>query len=201
MNAYTNYTETDLFALIAQGDETAFRHIFHQYNKKLFPFVCTLVKVPADAKEVIQTVFIKLWMNRSKLESVQNPGAWLHTLTTNATYDFLRSKARYELRLNELGKIQDVHVHEIVDTEKIETTRAQDLIMEAMQQMPQRRRQVFQLIKIEGYDRKEAAQILNISENTVRNQLAEAMRFVEEFLKNRAIILVVPLSVLLATVS
>ena len=199
MNSFSNHTDTELFALIAKGDETAFRQVFHQYNKRLFPFVLSLVKSSADAKEVMQDVFIKLWLHREKLEEVENPGGWLHTITTNATYDFLRNQARYELRLSEFQNLQASQSQLEIVHQNTETTATQDLVQAAIKELPLRRRKVFQLIKLEGYSRKEVAELLDISENTVRNQLSEAMSFVEDYLTRNHIVLSVPLSILLVT--
>ncbi len=199
MKTYSNHTATELFALIAQGDESAFRQVFHQYNKQLFPFVLSLVKSDADAKEVMQEVFVRLWLHREKLAQVENPGGWLNTMTANAAYDFLHNQARYEIRLKEFQNLQAGNAQLEISQQMGETTATQDLIQEAIRQLPLRRRQVFQLIKLEGYSRKEVAEQLNISENTVRNQLGEAMNFVEDYLIRNHVALLVPLSIMLIT--
>lgn len=176
------YDEPTLFKRIAKGDEAAFRQIFHYYNNKLFPVVLSLVRSEPDAREIIQEVFIKFWMNRASLCDMANPGGWLYTVACNVSYDYLRSKATYRVKLQQLSATDiDRGLEEQLDAKY---TKA--LIEEAVAQLPQRRRQVFQMARLEGYSRKEIAEKLDISEHTVRNQLVEAAAFVQEYLQKHA---------------
>jgi RNA polymerase sigma-70 factor (family 1) len=176
------YDEPGLFKRIAEGDEAAFREVFHYYNKKLFPVVVGLVRSEPDAREVIQEVFIKIWLNRASLPEMANPGGWLYTTASNVAYDHLRSKATYQLKLRQLSTVDlDRDLEEQLDAKY---TKA--LIDEAVAQLPLRRRQVFQLARLEGYSRKEIAEKLDISEHTVRNQLVEAVAFVQDYLERHA---------------
>jgi len=173
------YNDNTLFALIEAGNEKAFRQIFHEYNKKLYPFVFSMVKSDSDAKEIIQEVFLDLWLHRGNLSSIEKPGAWLHTITANSTYDFLHSKSRYALRLKKMP--QPDESADIVMNE-LDARFTQSLINEAVERLPFKRRQVFRMARIDGMTRKEIARELNISENTVRNQLVRAMSSVQEYL-------------------
>lgn len=191
--ADTIHIDRDLFTAIASGDEQAFREIFHAYNKVLFPFVLSLIKVESDAREVMQNVFLKLWLNREKLPDIENPGGWLHTLASNACYDHLRRQATYELHLHKAHSMQALHDdHTVLQLEARDVKKA---IQEAIQQLPLKRREIFQLAKVEGLSRREIAERLKISENTVRNQLVDAVDFVQEYLRKRNI--VVPVVILL----
>ena len=182
MDTLPAYDEPALFKRIADGDEAVFRHIFHHYNQKLFPVVLDLVRSEPDAREVIQEVFIKIWLNRASLPSMANPGGWLYTVACNAAYDFLRSKATYQLKIRQLSTPElDEDLERQLDAKY---TKA--LIDEAVARLPQRRREVFQLARLQGYSRKEIAEKLDISENTVRNQLVEAVAFVQEYLQKHA---------------
>jgi RNA polymerase sigma-70 factor (family 1) len=169
-----------LFARIAEGDEGAFQTVFHNYNRTLFPFILSLVKIEADAKEIIQEVFLKLWLKRESLTEIDNPGGWLYTLASNSAYDHLRKEARYARRLQtaEVAESSLEDIHEQFDTKEIKA-----LITEAVEHLPLRRRQVFQLSRFEGYSRKEIAETLNLSENTVRNHLADAVGFIQDYIK------------------
>jgi RNA polymerase sigma-70 factor (family 1) len=176
------YDEPALFKRIAEGDEAAFRQIFHYYNNKLFPVVVTMVRSESDAREIIQEVFIKYWLNRASLPDMANPGGWLYTVACNVAYDFIRSKATYQVKLRQLPAVDmDRDMEEQLDAKY---TKA--LIDEAVAHLPQRRRQVFQMARMEGYSRKEIAEKLDISEHTVRNQLVEAVAFVQEYLQKHA---------------
>jgi RNA polymerase sigma-70 factor (ECF subfamily) len=141
-----------------------------------------MVKSESDAKEIIQEVFMKLWLKRESLTAIEIPGAWLHTLTSHAAYDFLRTQARYSLRLQKLPKVED-GADIVID--QLDARFTQAVINEAVEQLPFKRREVFRMARIEGKSRREIATELNISENTVRNQLVSAVESVREYLTQK----------------
>ncbi len=185
-------TEADrfLFQKIAASDEQAFGSIFDKYTAILYPYILDLVKIEADAKEIIQEVFLKVWLKRDTLTDIENPGGWLYTVASNEAYAHFKKEARYTRRLRKVaaGESADVNlgdIHEQFDSREVKT-----LIAEAVKQLPIRRRQVFQMSRLEGYSRKEIAETLGISENTVRNQLADAVEFIQDYIiKNRSLYL------------
>lgn len=168
--------------------------MFYAYSKTLFPFILSLVKSEAAAKEIIQDIFLKLWLNRKSLNLINNPGGWLHTIAANSAYTYLRNEARYHLRQE-----RAVSIHQENDQDpyqRLDALEMEALVFEAVKQLPFRRRQVFQLSRIEGLSRKEIARQLNISENTVRNQLVDAVHFVQDYLRKKSPLLIISLLLL-----
>lgn len=82
-----------LFERIARGDGEAFREIFHYYNARLYHSVLKMVKSEEEAREIIQEVFLKLWIRRGKLSEIERPGAWLFTIASNLSIDILRKQS------------------------------------------------------------------------------------------------------------
>jgi RNA polymerase sigma-70 factor (family 1) len=195
VNHNANYTDNELFQLIAEGDENAFRMIFHRYNKKFYPFILSLLKSEEDARDVIQDIFLKLWVQKDSLSAIENPGAWLRTLSSNAAYDFLRKAATYQTKRMNLQGLTEENPSEF--WQKWDAKETREILNEAIEKLPLRRRQIFKLSKIDGYSRKEIAEKLDISENTVRNQLVEAVDFVQTYLQQNNLSSLVSLSVLL----
>jgi len=183
-----------LFARIADSDEQAFGTIFDKYKAVLYPYILDLVKTEADAKEIIQETFLKVWLKRATLKEIENPGGWLYTVAANEASLHFRKEARYEKRLQKVAanaadpagsdpNLADIH-------EKFDTREVKTLIADAVKKMPLRRRQVFQMARLEGYTRREIAETLGISENTVRNRLTEATEFIQDYItKNRSLYL------------
>lgn len=180
-------TEKHQFARIAAGDEAAFQQLFHQYNKVLFPFIISLVKAQADAEEIVQDVFLKLWLNREKLTAIENPGGWLRTVTANAAYDHLQKMAGYEVLLSNFQRRQ--HGSEKPFWQELDARLNWEAVINQIRKLPLRQRQVLQLSRIEGLSRKEIARKLGISENTVRNHLADATLFLKDLLQNDMLLL------------
>jgi len=166
---------------MALGDEEAFRQIVHFYHQRLLPVTISLVRSDTEARDIMQEVFLKLWVNRAALADVDNPGAWLRVVISNTTSNHIRSQLRYELRNKKLiagnsDEADDLGL-------QLDGRFAQALIDEAVTLLPPKRREVFLLSRREGLTRQEIAARLNISEHTVRNQLSEAIAFIQEYIK------------------
>ena len=119
-------------------------------------------------------------------------------MIANTTSNHIRSQLRYELRNKKLiaGNIDEADdLGELLDARF-----AQSLIDEAVALLPARRKQVFLLSRREGLTRQEIAVRLNISENTVRNQLSEAIAFVQDYLRNKGGLIIPALLLLLTDV-
>ncbi len=133
---------------------------------------------------MVQDIFLKVWLKRETLPTVENPGGWLYTVAANTAYEHLRKEARYSLHLQKIStrlaatdpNLSDIH-------EQFDTKEVKALIAEAVDKLPLRRRQIFRMARLEGFSRREIAEILGISENTVRNQLTEAAEFVQDYMR------------------
>ncbi|HRP33298.1 MAG TPA: RNA polymerase sigma-70 factor [Agriterribacter sp.] len=167
---------------LIQGDEAAFEKLVHMLYKKLFPFTVSLIKSESEANDVLQEVFLKIWLHRTSFSTIENPMGWIFTVVANTASNFLRTRLRHELR------IKAYQSRSVVATdmeEQLDANFTQSLIDEAVNKLPAKRKQVFLLSRKEGLSRKEIATRLNVSENTVRNQLVESLQFVKEYLIQR----------------
>ncbi len=172
-----------MLADIAGGNEGVFARFVHGLYKKLFPFTVSLIKSEAEADDILQEVFLKIWLHRSSIPSIENPVGWVYTIIANTASNHLRSRIRRELTVKKFNS--QVAVTEEIEGE-IDARFTQSLIDEAISLLPEKRKIVFLLSKKEGLSRREIATRLNISENTVRNQLSEAIHYVHEHLSRKS---------------
>lgn len=166
-----------LFSRIAEGDEEAYRMIFHEQNARLFYTVQKLVKSAAEAEDIIQETFLRLWLRRHTLPGIENPVAWLHTIASNLALDALRRQAKERVRVK-AGETESMGPDIAFDAKE-----AGILIQQAIRQLPPSRRKVFELSRNEGLSRREIAEKLHISESTVKNQLTAAFRFIQDHIE------------------
>jgi RNA polymerase sigma-70 factor (ECF subfamily) len=174
------HNDKQLFLQIADGDETAFATVFHKYNRQLFPAVLKILKSQAEAEETVQNTFLKLWLNRRQLPEIESPGAWLTRIASNLALNALRDKATYQRHTIIAGHSlagDDDELERNLNARELKT-----LIAEAVEMMPAARQQVFKMSRNEGLNRQEIAQILGISESTVKNQLSSSLKFIQEYL-------------------
>ena len=177
-----NTIDSALFDRLARGEEEAFGRIVHAIYEKLFSFTVSLVRSEAEADDIMQEVFLKIWLHRASFATIENPVGWIHTVIANTASNHLRALLRRELRIK---KLQDQAAPVAGIEDQLDAKFTQSLIDEVVSRLPAKRKQVFLLSRREGLSRKEIASLLNISENTVRNQLAEAMQFIQERMDRR----------------
>jgi RNA polymerase sigma-70 factor (ECF subfamily) len=159
-----------------------FSEIYLIYYPKLTIFAKEYVVSEEDAENIVQDMFLFLWENKQVLHTVKNPNAYLFTLIKNRCIDFIREKIA-ETNRNE--KIQNVFETELklkldsldfFDTQQLSEENIEEIITEAINSLPERCREIFILSRFDGLKYKEIAQKLDISVNTIENQMGIALR-------------------------
>lgn len=171
-----------LFRKLADGDEEAFRQIFHHYNKLLQPFAVKLTRSTQAAEEVLQEVFLKIWAHRSKLAELDNPKAYIIRIISNESIDYLQSLAKHRDLPEEM---QQSLIDGAPSPEQSFFYRETELrLQQAIDRLPLARRQIYRMSR-EQYKRiPEIASELNLSHNTVKNQLVKALRSIRLHIGN-----------------
>lgn len=176
--------ETELFAGLADGDEKAFETIYRHYSKRLFPYVLKLLKVSELAEELIQDIFVQLWINRRVFADVEYPTSYLFSIANRQSLKYLKkvaSDARILKSITDLAEPSSNGTEEQILLR--ESVAAIDL---AVAQLPQQRRIIWELSRNEGLSHEQIAERLSISKNTVKNQMVHAVKHVRHFLDKRA---------------
>ena len=174
----------ELFDRIAKGDEAAFKILFENYRGKFYSAVLHFTKSAVTAEELTQETFINIWRSRAGLTEVDNPNAYLYRIVFNLVYTYL-SKESNEIRIRKLARYYrgDADYSTIESLEANETAK---LIAAVVDRLPRQQKTVYQLSRERGLTYQEIADELNISPNTVRNHLVEALKSVRSSLKGHA---------------
>ena len=156
-------------------DIKAYESLYVLLSPQLNNFCFTFVKSYEIAEEIVSDVFIKLWQIRNKLPEIENLKVYLYTIAKNFCLNYItRNFKNPVIRLDEmdfepivsLGSPEDLCISADVVNK----------IQQCVRELPPQCRIVFQLVKEDGMSYKEAAEILNISVLTVRNQVFIATR-------------------------
>lgn len=175
------YDIKELFARLANGDERAFGTIFEFYKKRVFSVGLKMLKSETEAEEIVQDVFLSVWIAKARLGNINDPEGYLFTITYNTIYTHLKKTSRDKKLLNTLLR----HLTNIQNAteETIAFNEAAKLVGEAIKELSPQQRTVYELSKQEGLSYDQIAVRMNISRNTVRNHLAEAMKTIRTFLR------------------
>jgi RNA polymerase sigma-70 factor (ECF subfamily) len=170
--------EKECFHRIALGDEAAFATMFYHYSSRISPLIIKITRSTIETEEIIQEVFVSIWKNRNKLKDVDNYAAYIFTIATNKTYNFLKVKARQAQRLHELSLTATSGTNNTFET--IDFNESVEIIHQLVEQLTPQKKLIYKLTREEGLSHDEVATRLNISKNTVKNHLVETLRFLKD---------------------
>ncbi|MBS0030290.1 RNA polymerase sigma factor [Chitinophaga sp. 22321] len=188
--------EQELLARVATGDGEAYTLIFRHYSQQVFDVAMLYLKDNGLAKEIVQEVFMKVWLKRADMQQVKSFRDYLFILTRNHIYDgfkkqLVRLKA-YDLHVKNQPATQN-------DTDHLLLQREYDAILDkAVAGLPPERKKVY-LARKQGWSNEEISMQLNISVHTVKKQMSLAMNAVRAFVKARIQNDMLPLLLILIT--
>jgi RNA polymerase sigma-70 factor (ECF subfamily) len=165
---------------LAAGSHMAFQKVFHATYPKVHAFALGFIKNEADAEDVVQAVFIKLWTKRTLMRTVQNMDTYLYTVTKNTVLNQLASRKATTIDIQSMKEIRN---SEATALEQIEAQDLQLLIDMVVDNMPPQRQAVYKMSREEGLSNEEIAKRLGLQKKTVENTLNLALKQIREMLK------------------
>ena len=174
-------TPYDFLSRLKADDRKALQKLFHQHYNMVCQAVYRMVPDRAQAEDIGQEVFIKLWEKRHQLNIQSSIGAYLRRMAVNEGISYLRKQKRYE------SEELNPSIHGGKDN-SLETVMAgkelQQRIHQAVGSLPPKCRMVFQLSRQEELSYREIADKLGISIKTVENQMGKALKTLRQLLKD-----------------
>lgn len=181
MSLSGDYNEKSLLCLLAQGDHFAFERLFFAHKDKLYSFLFHLTGSESVAQDILQDVFLKIWLKREDCESINNFSSYLFKAARNQAINGFKRNGRAFLLIAELGREPVV----TVDTDNpVLAKELKVLLRRAIDSLPTQQRKVFELSRNEGFKYEEIAERLGISAATVRNHMIQALKKIREHIGN-----------------
>lgn len=177
--ASENVNPTLLLRQLQLGSEQAFSKIYDLYSKPLYYNILRLIKDENIAQEILQELFLKLWLNRERIDPEKKWLSYLYEMAHRLVIDQFRKAAKDQRIINHLILITVDHVINVED--QFINRENHELLSKAIENLPAQRKQVFKLCKIEGKSYQEAAELLGLSPITIRNQIVAANKSLKEF--------------------
>ncbi len=181
MQLPTTYKENELLQRIAHGDESAFRLLFNEHWQNIYGVAFMLTKSVPLAEDMVQEIFMKLWIKREELAKVENLRSYLFIIARNHIFNELRK------RTTDVSFTHHLHEYFYETKEspeqKLLQKESEQIMDRIIEHLPQRQRIIYQLSREEGLSRNEIAGRLGIAPNTVRNHLARALEMIRHELQ------------------
>lgn len=170
--------ESNIIKQFNAGDKNAINELHALYSNKLYRFAFGYLKSDADALDVVQEVFIRLWSSRNELKKNSNIEALLFTIAKNTIITAFRKRISEKEYVEHLKTIV---VKNSLDTEQqVDYSILSDKVKELINQLPQQRQRIYLLSKEKGLTNKEIAENLGISIKTVEDHITKARKFLRE---------------------
>lgn len=176
------HDDEELLRLVVGGDSKAFKKLYEDYSGAVFNVGMKYLLDEALAEDLVQDVFGKLWKNRANFGGVESFQAYFFTMVKNNALQKIKqlanermSKERYALQVERSGNNVDAHLVKI-DQHK--------MLKLFVASLPVPHQRVFNLVKRKGIDRTEAAAQLELSQQTVDNYLALALKELRRHLRH-----------------
>lgn len=161
-----------LFLRIAEGDPRAFRQVVDQHGPPLVIYLTRLMKSQAEAEEVVQEVFLRVWQRASDYQSTYRASTWLHHIGHNLAIDQLRRrKGNTEVDDEQQAAPQSQRPHALLEHKQ------QTLSLQAaLDALPLRQRTAMVLKYEQDFPNPEIAKVLDLSVDAVESLIARAKR-------------------------
>ncbi len=176
------HIDKNLVTRLRGGDDHAFKALFNKYQNDVFTYTLSLVKSKVHAQEIVQDVFVKVWLKRTTLKPDKSFKSFLFTITKNLSFNFLVKAA------NERQLRQEVFYKAVLSYSPIEDlmlSKEYDLLkQQAINRLPPKRKRIFEMSRNEGKSYQTISTELGITKQTVKNQISQALRNITGYLES-----------------
>ncbi len=171
----------DLIGRLKQHDKEAFNLLFYMYAEKIFKFSLTFFNQEAEAEEIVQEVFLKIWLKREKITDPSTFNAYIYTMAKNLIFNNLKRNVYRKKYNSYLYANYSAHQNDTENEVIYEETKQR--IEQALDKLPKKRKKVFLLSRQEGLKNKEIAEKLDISIKTVETHMSLSLKYLREVLR------------------
>ena len=175
---YLLLTEKELVMLLKNGDILAFEQLYHNYKVRLYHNILKLIQTDEIAEELLQDLFVKIWIGRGNLDPDKSFKAYLFKIAENLVYDFFRKAATNKKLENHLIATGSINSNEL--EQQIYFKESTRVFNNAIEKLPPRRKQIYILCKVEGKSYEEVSNLLGISISTINEHIVKASRLVRK---------------------
>lgn len=180
-------TDIELWTLVKQSDQNAFSALYDRYWERVYTICYWHVKDQEIAKDIVQELFVELWVKRNQLEISKTIEGYLRMAVRNRVITHIRLAVRRDKLINTFTDYQtSTSTIDVQDNVK----ELRQLYEQEIKKLSDRRRDVYLLVHEHGFSISEVAEMLSIKQQSVKNSLQEARTMIRTALEQYRWILV-----------
>ncbi len=174
---------------LKKGNKSLFEDLYREYYVPLCYFCIKYVDSLEDAEEIVQDVFVRLWEKREEIEINTSLKSYLHKSVANSALNFIKKQKLS----NKFKKDKELDSGVSFDDglKNMEDEELQKVLKAAILELPEKRREIFELSRFEDMKYNKIAEHLSISVKTVENQMSKALKYLRIVLKDYTPVLAV----------
>lgn len=188
------YREKEWLRQVAEGSEAAFKSLFDEYWDHIYTVAICLTKSVELAEDMVQEIFLKIWIKREQLTEVDQFGDYLFIVARNHIYNALK-KEHKEHRLRQ-PVLEWFEGHRESPEQQLLFKESSQLIQQAIARLTPQQQAIYKMTREQGLSHEQVARELNISQNTVRNHIVNSLKIMREYLRDHASPLLLIISLL-----
>jgi len=167
--------EKDIIIGLREGSTAAYRQLFLSYYPLIYRFLLHLTHDKEEAQDIAQDIFMKIWLNRSKLDPDHSVKSLIFVMAKNAAFNYLKKSGRITVN------VENVDIAESRTCEsELEYLELKTILDNRIDAMPEQRQRIFMMSRDRQMSNKEIADELGLSIRTVEKHLELAMRDIKD---------------------
>jgi RNA polymerase sigma-70 factor (ECF subfamily) len=171
------FTDKELLERLARGEETVFSYIFEHYRDPIYSTALHLSGSALMAEEIVQDVFLDLWLKRHNAATINHLAAYLNRMAGNKIFDALKQRQRQRDLRPTTDSETDYHTPAVL----LENKDYDAILSRAIARLPEKQRLAYNLVKQQGLSRKAAAMELGVSPETIKSNLEQSLRNIRAY--------------------
>lgn len=178
---FIHRNEQQLLLEVSQGSEVAFKDLFDDYKAFVYTVSLKILKTTDYSEDVLQEVFLKIWLNRVKLADIENFKGYLTTIVTHHVYNLLRKRAYETLYVHREIRAQANTDYRLNDFQTVgNAVRFYSDLENGISSLTKQQQRIFRLSRIDGLKHAEIASLLKISKETVKKHIMASLQIIRK---------------------
>lgn len=169
----------ELAQLIKNGNEAAFRTFFEEHHESLLRFLISRGVRRQDAEDLVQKAFVYIWEHRNDIDEDKSLRGYLFKIAYTRMLNWIRDNRKMATPL-EWADVPSTSNPE----DQVRHRELLEAVDEALREMPERRRMVFEFCFLQEFTYSETAEAMDISRKTVENHMGLALKDIRSALQN-----------------
>jgi RNA polymerase sigma-70 factor (ECF subfamily) len=178
-----------LMQKVRNGDMDAFRELVEAHQKRVIGTVTRMLGDDAEAEDVAQQVFIRVWKSAPRWEPTAKFTTWLYTILRNLVFNECRRRSRHPTRSLDAASEDEEHPHQFADDgvkapdTSLLDAEMQDAIERAIQELPEAQRMAVVMRRYQDVSYEEIGEVLDLTVPAVKSLLFRARTELREKLR------------------